>query len=84
MTRERFPSAHRLLSGETFDAVFRELAVPPSAFCIVVTRGHAMDQECLDFALSTNQDSGIWGGTSEEERRMLRREFLARRKAVAV
>ena len=40
--------------------------------------------ECLDFALTTNQDSGIWGGTSEEERRGLRREFVARQKAVAV
>jgi WhiB family redox-sensing transcriptional regulator len=40
--------------------------------------------ECLEFALTTNQDSGIWGGTSEEERRGLRREFVARQKAVAV
>ena len=40
--------------------------------------------DCLDFALTTNQDSGIWGGTSEEERRVLRREFVARQKAVAV
>ncbi len=40
--------------------------------------------DCLDFALSTNQDSGIWGGTSEEERRVLRREYVARQKAVAV
>ena len=39
-------------------------------------------QPCLEFALSTNQDSGIWGGTSEEERRKLRRQWLAaRRKA---
>jgi WhiB family redox-sensing transcriptional regulator len=40
--------------------------------------------DCLDFALTTNQDSGIWGGTSEEERRILRREYVARQKAVAV
>jgi len=40
--------------------------------------------DCLEFALRTNQDSGIWGGTSEEERRVLRREFVARQKAVAV
>jgi WhiB family redox-sensing transcriptional regulator len=33
--------------------------------------------DCLDFALETNQDSGIWGGTSEEERRKLRREYVA-------
>ena len=32
--------------------------------------------ECLQFALETNQDSGIWGGTSEEERRRLRRAWL--------
>ena len=42
----------------------------------------AAQQACLEFALSTNQDSGIWGGTSEEERRKLRRQWLAaRRKA---
>ena len=29
---------------------------------------------CLEFALKTNQDSGVWGGASEEERRQLRRE----------
>ena len=28
---------------------------------------------CLEWALSTGQDSGVWGGTSEEERRALRR-----------
>jgi WhiB family transcriptional regulator, redox-sensing transcriptional regulator len=30
--------------------------------------------ECLEFALETNQDSGIWGGLSEEERRVIRRQ----------
>ena len=34
--------------------------------------------ECLDFALSTNQDSGVWGGLSEEERRAIRRQRAAR------
>jgi WhiB family transcriptional regulator, redox-sensing transcriptional regulator len=29
--------------------------------------------ECLSFALETVQDHGVWGGTSEEERRALRR-----------
>ncbi len=32
---------------------------------------------CLEFAMITNQDSGVWGGTSEEERRKLRRAWLA-------
>ena len=35
---------------------------------------------CLEFALATNQDSGIWGGTSEEERRKLRKQWLARQR----
>lgn len=34
--------------------------------------------DCLEYALSTNQDSGIWGGTSEEERRKLRKAWVAR------
>ena len=34
-------------------------------------------QPCLEYALTTNQDSGIWGGASEEERRKLRRQHLA-------
>ena len=29
--------------------------------------------DCLQYALETNQDAGIWGGTSEEERRSIRR-----------
>ena len=37
--------------------------------------------KCLDFALETNQDSGIWGGTSEEERRDIRRQIAAIKKA---
>lgn len=39
--------------------------------------------ECLDFALDTNQDSGVWGGLSEEERRVIRRERAAARRASA-
>ncbi len=35
---------------------------------------------CLEYALLTNQDSGVWGGTSEEDRRHLRRTFISRRR----
>ncbi len=38
---------------------------------------------CLEFALSTNQESGVWGGTSEEERRKLRKAWLARQRRVS-
>jgi WhiB family redox-sensing transcriptional regulator len=30
-------------------------------------------QECLEYALITGQEAGIWGGLTEEERRALRR-----------
>ncbi len=29
--------------------------------------------ECLEWAMATGQDSGVWGGLSEDERRALRR-----------
>jgi WhiB family redox-sensing transcriptional regulator len=41
-------------------------------------------QECLDYALETNQDSGVWGGLSEEERRAIRRQRAAARRAARV
>ena len=43
-----------------------------------VCRTCDVQQACLEYALTTNQDSGIWGGTSEEERRVLRRQWVAR------
>ena len=36
---------------------------------------------CLDFALRTGQDAGVWGATSEDERRAIRR--ASRRRAAA-
>ena len=38
---------------------------------------------CLEYAIATNQDSGIWGGTSEEERRKLRKQYAARQRHTA-
>lgn len=43
--------------------------------------------ECLEFAITTNQEFGVWGGTSEDERRVLRRQWRARmrsQKTIAV
>jgi WhiB family redox-sensing transcriptional regulator len=67
----------------------------PDLFFPVGTTGPAIDQidaakrvcqscevtePCLEFALATNQESGVWGGTSEEERRKLRKAWLAARR----
>jgi WhiB family transcriptional regulator, redox-sensing transcriptional regulator len=70
-------------------------SVDPDLFFPVGTTGLALDQieqakavcracpsvdPCLEFALSTNQESGVWGATSEEERRKLRRQWVARQR----
>ncbi len=38
-----------------------------------VCRACPVQAPCLEFALVTNQDSGVWGAASEEERRQLRK-----------
>ncbi len=35
--------------------------------------------QCLEYALNNKEQFGIWGGTSERERRKLRRERSVRR-----
>ena len=67
----------------------------PELFFPVGTTGPAVDQmnaaklvcgrcqvrdECLEFALATNQDAGVWGGMTEDERRTLRRARQRRRR----
>lgn len=67
----------------------------PELFFPVGNTGDAIDQierartvcndcgvrsQCLEFALATNQDCGVWGGTSEDERRRIRRERAAMRR----
>lgn len=66
----------------------------PDLFFPIGTTGQAIEQieaaravcmacpvrvECLEFALETNQEAGIWGGTSEDERRGLRKHWLSGR-----
>lgn len=36
---------------------------------------------CLRWAMENNQDSGVWGGMSEEERRSLKRRAARARRA---
>ena len=37
--------------------------------------------ECLEWALETSQDSGVWGGMSEDERRAAKRRAARSRSA---
>jgi WhiB family transcriptional regulator, redox-sensing transcriptional regulator len=67
----------------------------PELFFPVGTTGPAVDQAyeakrvcarcvvrepCLEFALDTRQDAGVWGGLTEDERRSLRRARQRRRR----
>lgn len=36
-------------------------------------------EECLQWALETGQDAGVWGGTSEDERRAMKRRRIRAR-----
>ena len=42
-----------------------------------------VNEQCMEYALETNQRAGIWGGTTEDERRSLRRKWLATRRRPA-
>ncbi len=59
----------------------------PDLFFPITTSGPALQQiaqakavcarcpvriDCLNYALETGQDAGVWGGTSEKERREIR------------
>jgi WhiB family redox-sensing transcriptional regulator len=41
-----------------------------------------VQEDCLEFALASNQDAGIWGGLTEDERRTLKRSRQRRRRLV--
>lgn len=47
-----------------------------------VCMGCSCQEACLEFALRSNQDTGIWGGASEEERRHLRRTYINKRSRI--
>ena len=40
-----------------------------------------VSESCLQLALETSQDSGVWGGLSEDERRALKRRIARARRA---
>ncbi|MET7654056.1 MULTISPECIES: WhiB family transcriptional regulator [unclassified Streptomyces] len=44
-----------------------------------VCRRCPVREACLDWAMETDQSLGVWGGTSETERRALKRRIRARR-----
>ena len=56
-------------------------AVEQTTRAIAICRECPVRPECLEWALETCQDAGVWGGLSEEDRREIRR--TRRREAAA-
>lgn len=68
-----YPNTLFFPATESPDDGSLEKAVAICSVCPVI-------DDCLEYALETNQRSGIWGGTSEKERKTLRRKWLAERR----
>ena len=95
VTKRQFPSPTRSLQRDDWKEWAACRAINPDLFFPLGSTGEAVDQivaakqvcetcsvrrECLQFALETNQESGVWGGTSEDERRAIRRSWRAGRR----
>lgn len=50
----------------------------PTKEAKALCKGCVVREECLDYALAHNERWGIWGGTTEKERRRLRRSLRQR------
>ncbi len=64
-------------AGETGEAL--EHVERAKAIC----RRCPVQEECLDYALAANEQSGIWGGATEAERRSIRRRRARQRRMAA-
>jgi WhiB family redox-sensing transcriptional regulator len=69
---------------ETDPALFFPVGTTPTALeeaeaAKAVCTRCPVREPCLEFALQTNQQAGIWGGTTEEERRAVYRQRRAAR-----
>lgn len=53
-----------------------EVVAPAKAICAACP----VKEDCLQYALATNQTEGVWGGMSAPERRRLRRRIRDRQR----
>lgn len=56
-------------------------AIAQAAEAKMVCATCKVQKTCLQWALDNNQDAGVWGGMSEDERRALKRRTARARRA---
>lgn len=84
VTEEHAPDwRDQALCAQTDPAVFYpekgESPRPAKRVC----RGCAVRPECLEYALANDEKFGVWGGTSDLDRRKIRKPTAARERAEA-
>jgi xanthine dehydrogenase accessory factor len=77
-SRERFPAAQRLLIGD-IGGTLRDLAkeITPSTYCLIVTRGHAHDEEAL-YHLATTPAGYVGMIGSKRKIKLIYQDLIAR------
>src|SRR5262249_21287294 len=78
-SRERFPTAQRRLVGDigtTLKGLVQE-QIGPSTYCIIVTRGHAHDEEAL-YHLATSSAGYVGMIGSKRKIKMIYEDLLAK------
>jgi xanthine dehydrogenase accessory factor len=79
-SHERFPQAQRLIVGD-IGTTLQELArtaINPSMYCIIVTRGHAHDEEAL-YHLATTPAGYVGLIGSKRKIKMIYQDLIAKR-----
>src|SRR5262249_55633378 len=79
VTRERFPTARRILIGE-IGGQLKQLVqseITPSTFCLIVTRGHAHDEEAL-YHLATTPAGYVGMIGSKRKIKLIYEDLIAR------
>lgn len=75
----RESAACRDLDTEIFFPDSESDAAPALGVCAVCP----VRDQCLEFALTTRQNDGVWGGTTEAERKRIRRRRTAAARTAA-
>ena len=59
-------------------------AVQQTENAVAICNTCVVKEDCLQYALETNQESGVWGGYAEDDRRRRRKRWLADRRRRSV